>query len=138
MLRVRVVLCRSSVRLQSLTALIEPETPLVNSSMSVGRALLCLCCKGMQMWFRCVLQACPCTQAAICSADNLWLTDQDCKLKFNQPGNGHFFHRGTPIPAPNCPTPSCFAAAAVAAVAAVAAAAAADVAAAVCFCFLVS
>ncbi|DBB16176.1 TPA: hypothetical protein ACH3X3_015173 [Trebouxia sp. C0006] len=37
--------------------------------------------------------ACPCTQTAVCQSDNLWLTDQQCRFKFNSPGHGYNFHK---------------------------------------------
>ena len=40
-------------------------------------------------------QACPCTQTAVCQSDNLWLTDQQGRFKFNSPGHGYNFHKGT-------------------------------------------
>jgi len=42
-----------------------------------------------------LMQACPCTQTAVCQSDNLWLTDQQCRFKFNPPGHGYNFHKGT-------------------------------------------
>ena len=41
-----------------------------------------------------VLQACPCTHAAVCKADTYDLMDKKCRFKHNPVGSWNFIHGG--------------------------------------------
>ena len=41
-----------------------------------------------------VLQACPCTHAAVCKADTFDLMDKKCRFKHNPVGSWNFIHGG--------------------------------------------
>lgn len=60
--------------------------------------LACSQCNALCDLHPWLVQACPCTQTAVCQSDNLWLTDELCRFKFNPPGRGYTFHKGISAP----------------------------------------